>query len=250
MPKFPPFTAYLLSEMEVLIDRHDLVGPFLDGGCGPGYVAARLASRGWSGVAIDNSPTALAQAREHLATAPGVRLVAGDIEALGKETFPTAVLFDVLEHVPDDEGLLRKLASLQPPGGMLILTVPTNAQREWRWDDDLWGHLRRYSQEEMDDLLRRVGYQPVEMWDVSLPFFWLLRRCYTAMRKSPPISGTPRERTIEAHLINPWDFGPLYSLVSNVRWWKPLFALQRLWRSQVERGHEMIVLARLVTGDW
>ena len=246
MAKFRPFTTYLLSEMDALIERYGLVGPFLDGGCGPGYAAAQLSRRGWSGVAIDNSPTALVIARDYLAGLPGVELVEGSLESYSGGPFGTVVLLDVLEHIVDDEAVLRAVARLQHADGMLLLTVPTNQKREWRWDDDLWGHVRRYDPGGVASLLRKVGYEPLEMWDVTLPFFWLLRRCYTAVKRPPPITGTPRQRTVQGHLVNPWDFGPIYSLLSNTTLWRPLFAIQRLWRDRVESGHEMMVLARLV----
>ena len=245
MAKFRPFTDYLLAELDALADRHGLVGPFLDGGCGPGYVAAHLARRGWTGLAIDNSPTALALAREYLDGIPGIELRDGNLESLTEGPFETIVLFDVIEHIENDEAALQAVAGMQLPGGMLVLTIPTNGQREWRWDDDLWGHERRYEPVDFRRLLDRVGYDTLEMWDVTLPFVWFLRRVYTAFRPSPPITGTRRERTIRGHLVNPWDFGFLYSLLSITALWHPLFAIQRLFRSQVTYGHEMIVLARL-----
>lgn len=244
MAKFRPFTDYLLAELDALCDRHGLRGPFLDAGCGPGYVAAHLARRGWDGLAVDNSETALALAHSRLDPIAGVELRDADLETLEAGPFGTVLLFDVVEHIADDRRALRAVAGMQAPGGMLVLTVPTNGPREWRWDDDLWGHERRYEPAALRGLLGDCGYETLEMWDVTLPFFWLLRRVYTGLRPAPPIEGTRRERTVQGHLVDPWNFGVLYSLLSVTALWRPLFAVQRRFRAHVSRGHEMIVLAR------
>jgi len=53
-------------------------------------------------------------------------------------------LFDVLEHIKNDQQVLRKLSSLLVKGGFLVMAVPSNPD-EWSWDDDFYGHFRRYN---------------------------------------------------------------------------------------------------------
>jgi SAM-dependent methyltransferase len=238
---FPPFKAYILAALDELIDRHGLRGPFLDLGCGRGDVSAHLARRGWTGTAFDTSPAARALARARLAPHPSVALT-GEPPANGR--FETIVALDVVEHVDDDRGLLAAAAARQPPGGALVLTVPTNPEREWRWDDDFYGHLRRYRPAGLAVLLADVGYRVVEMWDVSFPVFWLLRRGFTALKRAPALHGTAAERTAESVTVDAWALGPLSDLLARPLLWRPAFALQRRFRHHLERGHEMIALAR------
>jgi SAM-dependent methyltransferase len=236
---FLPFKAYLLSLLDELIDRHGLTDPFLDFGCGIGDVALHLAHRGWSGAAVDSSPVSRALAATALAPHPRVQVK----ESADGGSFGTVVMLDVLEHIADDHGTLAALAARQPAGGRLVLTVPTNQEREWRWDDDLYGHLRRYQPDALRSLLEASGYRVEEMWEVSFPVFWLLRRGYTAIKRRPSLLGTPGERTRVSVTVDAWDLGLASDLLSRLPW-TPVFALQRRFRHRLDRGNEAMVLAR------
>jgi SAM-dependent methyltransferase len=72
--------------------------------------------------------------------------------------------FDVIEHVDDDAGAVRALASRLKPGGILITTVPAHP---WMWSahDEQHHHKRRYRASEYRALfdvpglrLRRMTY--------------------------------------------------------------------------------------------
>jgi SAM-dependent methyltransferase len=64
--------------------------------------------------------------------------------------------FDVLEHVDDDVGTLRTLASLLAPGGQIVLTVPAYA---WLWggEDVISQHRRRYTMSSLRGAVRAAG---------------------------------------------------------------------------------------------
>lgn len=244
MANFPPWKAYFLAVVDELIARHGLAGPFLDVGGGRGEVAAHLAARGWAGRVIEPSPPAAALARTLLARHPAVEVAEETIAAQAGRRFGTILMLDVLEHLSDDRGTLDAAAALQGRDGALIVTVPTHPAREWRWDDDLYGHLRRYEPAALRDVLVGSGYEVVEMWDVSFPVFWLLRRAFTALKRPSRAEGTPPERTAASVTVNAWDLGLLSRALSWVPPWRPLFALQRRFRTRVDRGCEVAVLAR------
>ena len=84
------------------------------------------------------------------------------------------------------------------------------------------------------------------MWDVSFPFFWLLRRGFTALKRPPAFADTPEERSARSATTEAWDLPVIGRLLSHPRLWRPAFALQRRFRGRPERGAEMIVLARRV----
>jgi len=67
-------------------------------------------------------------------------------------------LFDVLEHVDDDQGTLAGLFSLLAPGGILALTVPAHP---FLFDemDALACHRRRYARRELKEKLSRAGFE-------------------------------------------------------------------------------------------
>lgn len=74
------------------------------------------------------------------------------------DRFDLICLFDVLEHIPEDEATLRAIERHLAPGGQLLLTVPA-----YRW---LWGahdvylhHQRRYSAKELRAKLVAAGFK-------------------------------------------------------------------------------------------
>jgi SAM-dependent methyltransferase len=67
-------------------------------------------------------------------------------------------LFDVLEHVAEDEESLVAMRRLLKPSGKIVLTVPAH---QWLWsthDVDLHHH-RRYSRSQLKDRIERAGYR-------------------------------------------------------------------------------------------
>jgi len=243
MASFGPFKQHILDEMDALADRHGLESPFLDAGCGRGDVAAHLAGRGLHGVALDVSDDAIAATGQSLAPIPGVEVVHGDLAHFEGGPFPTVVMLDVIEHIEDDRGALQAIARLQPPGGHLVMTVPTNP-REWRWDDVVYGHVRRYEPAALRRLLREVGYDIVEMWDITFPVLWAMRRGYTAIKRSPEVRGTAFDRTRASSGVRTWEMGVVSWAVTHGLPWRLLFAWIRRNRRRFDRGHEVILLAR------
>ena len=67
-------------------------------------------------------------------------------------------LFDVVEHVADDEAFLRAMHRLLQPGGRLYVTVPAYALL-WSDEDELAGHHRRYTRSRLERVAVRAGFQ-------------------------------------------------------------------------------------------
>jgi SAM-dependent methyltransferase len=91
-------------------------------------------------------------------------------------------MFEVLEHVPDDEGLLREIARITRVGGHLVLTVPLG-MKHYNAYDRYMGHVRRFEPEELRSKVERAGYV-VERFEVhqqsvlgpAAPFYvWVMR---------------------------------------------------------------------------
>lgn len=155
---------------------------------------------------------------------------------------------DVLEHIENDNAALEKISSLLFANGHALFAIPSNP-REWRWDDDYYGHCKRYAAEEIKKKLIDVGLEPIVFWDFTYPVFWVLRRIYTRLKPfSKNIKDDKYVRTAASSSINAWDIPFLSNFLSrNLFFWDIVYKIQfTYFRNKVRKGYEMIVLARKV----
>ena len=132
---------------------------FLEIGCGTGFVLRAIAgSRRWERlIGSELHPAGLAHARKRLPSeAEFVQMDARDIPAVG--VFDLAGAFDVIEHIADDEAVLRGLRAAAQTGGGCIIAVP---QHPWLWSraDEVAHHVRRYRRGELETKVRRNGFE-------------------------------------------------------------------------------------------
>jgi ubiquinone/menaquinone biosynthesis C-methylase UbiE len=101
---------------------------------------------------------------------PGMRFVQGDAAAMpfADESFDAVTMFDLLEHVPDDDAVARETLRVLRPGGWVLITTPDIDR--WRYpvysifkpvcptEEELfaeWGHVRRgYSMPRLEEMFR------------------------------------------------------------------------------------------------
>jgi SAM-dependent methyltransferase len=171
---FDPKAFDMLSEAEAkhfwFVTRNELIvglidkffpdaRRFIEVGCGNGAVLrAVAASRSWERlVGSELHPSGLSRARERLPEAVEfVQMDARHIPAV--EAFDLTGAFDVIEHIADDEAVLRGLRAATRTGGGTIIAVP---QHPWLWShlDEYAHHQRRYKRGELEAKLRRCGFE-------------------------------------------------------------------------------------------
>jgi 3-hydroxymyristoyl/3-hydroxydecanoyl-(acyl carrier protein) dehydratase/SAM-dependent methyltransferase len=78
-------------------------------------------------------------------------------QSFPEKSFDVVGLFEVLEHVAEDEALLREIARVTRPGGHLALTVPMGMKHFCSFDRYV-GHVRRYEPDELRSKIERAGY--------------------------------------------------------------------------------------------
>jgi SAM-dependent methyltransferase len=224
MANFAPLKRHMFDCLDRFVEEQRLEPPFLDVGCGAGDVAEHLARRGWRGTAIDASPAAIGRARERLAPYPGV-----DVRHVRLE---------------EDRAALASVARLMAPGGRLLLAVPSNP-REWRWDDDFYGHVRRYTVDDLRARLEDAGLEALTFEDFTFPVYWAMRRAYTRLKRAPPPPTDAYAATMASATRNAWDLSFVSRIADrSAALWTPVNRLQHRWfRSATGRGHELFALA-------
>jgi SAM-dependent methyltransferase len=84
---------------------------------------------------------------------PGIRVYDGGIPDPLRDSYDVICLFDVLEHIEDEQGALEWIDDHLAPGGVLLLTVPA-FDFLWSRHDELAHHFRRYKKADLEALLR------------------------------------------------------------------------------------------------
>ena len=138
-----------------------LVGQVLDHGAGTGILSERLLVRATRVVALEPDATQFERLRQRFATSSRVTTVNGTIESYleryGAGSLDAAVSSNVLEHLADDVGCLRRLHEALRPGAALAVFVPARAELFGSLDEAV-GHRRRYTRSLLRARLERAGF--------------------------------------------------------------------------------------------
>lgn len=219
-----------------VIDLFPPMGPIFDVGGGNGFVARGLIARGYDAVVIE--PGYLGTVTCSLRDVPVVRAAFQDIVP-PKERTSAIGLFDVLEHIEDDNAALFRLNQTLIPSGMLYVAVPAY-QSLWSQEDIDGGHFRRYSVSGLRKKLHRAGFsvefETYFFASLVLPIFFL-RTLPTKLgrRSHVNMEQTAAEHSLPKGTIGHWLSGSFLKE-------------QRLIRSgrSVSYGTSCIVAARKI----
>ncbi|MDA8441855.1 MAG: class I SAM-dependent methyltransferase [Peptococcaceae bacterium] len=126
-----------------------------DVGGGNGYVSLGLANAGFDVVLIEPSIKGALNAKKRGLKKIICSTLENSIQSV--KQIPSIGLFDVLEHIEDDNKFLRDIKSFLTDDGMLYISVPAyNAL--WSLEDIDAGHFRRYTLENLISKLTKAGF--------------------------------------------------------------------------------------------
>ena len=157
-----------------------LARDYLELGCGTGYALAGIAQR-FPAMRLTASELLSAGLAFAAARVPTARLLQLDARSPPwVEEFDLVGAYDVLEHIDEDERVLRGIRESLRPGGGVVLTVP---QHPWLWSEsDRYAcHVRRYRRGELERKLEAAGFRVLR----SSSFVTLLLPLMAASRLRP-----------------------------------------------------------------
>ena len=155
----PRYTAWL----------YRLIKPFLGArvieiGCGIGAITEKILAHADHVVGIEPNEACRRELELRLGAHPRfhclpVTLETCDFDQLAAHRADTIVLVNVLEHIPDDGAVMRRLAALAQPGARILLIVPAGPSAYGSIDRAV-GHFRRYSRTMLSTLFTNADLVP------------------------------------------------------------------------------------------
>lgn len=145
-------------------------------GCGIGNFTGQLLDRDLV-VAVDREPECIAALKLRYPGYPNLHALARDVtgdeglDGLSAYRPDSCVCLNVLEHIEDDAGLVRRMADILTPGGVIVLLVPAFPALYGPIDRNL-GHFRRYTRRSVARLAAETGLQLKKSHYVNLPGFF------------------------------------------------------------------------------
>ena len=139
-----------------LVKHYSPNDTIFDIGGGNGFVAKGLENAGISTVLVEPGESGARNAKNRGLS----NIVCATTETSGfeKNSIDAIGLFDVVEHIDDDEAFLAQNYDFLHKNGLIYITVPAY-NFLWSNEDDLAGHFRRHTISSMTNLLTKTGFK-------------------------------------------------------------------------------------------
>ena len=124
----PPVALCRAIEARALMTV-DFPTPMLDFGCGDGMFTEAIFGKQPGIFGVDIASGELPSARDSGVYPRGVQYADGHALPFRANTFGSVYSNSVVEHIPDPQNVLPELGRVLRPGGILVLTVPSNRFR-------------------------------------------------------------------------------------------------------------------------
>lgn len=159
----------LIQVLEKYVKNEDKI---LDIGCGAGTIDFFLANKGLKVTGIDISVKAVEMCKKNshelgFDSKLKFEKINFPIHSI-VEKFNLIICSEVLEHLKDDKVALKEIYKLLFTGGITIFSVPSKNAPLYKLGlanifDNKVGHLRRYTQLELKDLINDAGFDILEI---------------------------------------------------------------------------------------
>lgn len=201
--RYHPANRFRYSLIVQMLRRHLKPGMrILDMGCGDArllsYLKGIWPENRFFGCDISNQVVNANRAREK-----GILFFQADISASdfvdrarehGVEPCDVIVSSEVIEHLENDQGLIKNAIAFLKPGGQLILT--TQSGPRYRVDLELLHHLRHYRRCELEAMVLNHGFKVDSSFGCGFPILnlqkILVNLMFGTVMRATASSGKPR----------------------------------------------------------
>ncbi len=124
------------------------------------------------------------------------------------DSFDVVIISEVMEHIPDDKGVLAEMVRVLKPGGRIAITVPRYGPEKICWTlSDAYhevegGHIRIYKADQLLARIREAGLKPYgthHAHALHSPYWWLDVRLRRRQRQGPAGAGVPQAAGLGHH---------------------------------------------------
>jgi SAM-dependent methyltransferase len=178
MRALPPGTILQLMYLQERL-RSLAVGEFIEVGPGAGEITRLLLASGWKGQAFDYDGETVERLRGRFSReSDGGRLrIFNEDYTSSPHSAPADLVISsmVMEHMGELQlsSFMAKAAEDLRPGGRMIGLVPASP-RHWGIEDEIAGHLRRYTRLSLNELASSKGWKLTHIAGLTYPVSNLL----------------------------------------------------------------------------
>ncbi|MCA8954656.1 MAG: class I SAM-dependent methyltransferase [Planctomycetes bacterium] len=204
----------------------------LEVGCGAGGMLGPLSRFGKvTGIDISREYVQYCHQRGHnrVVTGSGYELPFRDA------SFDLVALFDVIEHIPDDERVMQEVRRVLKPGGQVFISVPAY-QFLFSQNDRVAHHLRRYTARRLHQVLSQAKLQPAKLTYFNTFLFPLILPAVLVLKAKERLFGLPEGLTNLSHQFREPVNGIFAWVMGAERW--------LLRHIEFPFGHSLIAMAR------
>jgi len=180
LEKFHWWFIYRQNVLKFILKKYlfnlDKNAKIVDIGCGTGGNVQLLSEKYTNVYGIDNNELAIKYCKEKLLK----NIMKGelpDLSVIEDNSADLILLFDVLEHVEEDDSALAAIKNKLKPEGHLILTVPAFSFL-WSKHDEVFHHKRRYNIKQIKKKLKVMDFKIIKasyLYFLLFPFVLTMR---------------------------------------------------------------------------
>lgn len=157
--KIKPHTAWPHWQ---IIKKHVKTGPLLE--LGPGSKPKIPVQ--------DNSFVEISQTAAKKLSSLGGKVIKSNLTTklpFPDQYFQAVLAFELLEHLPNDQKVLREIHRVLVPSGIGIVSFPLHMNR-WNTYDATVGHVRRYEPNSIEKIVKQAGFAIKAYAGIDIPW--------------------------------------------------------------------------------